>query len=136
MSGQFIGAGSLIKMGDGASPEVFTEVANSRDIKFGSDKVDSLKISSDTNVDAFIPGVIDNGDVSFVSDYDPTEVSQTSLVASRGVKKNWKIAEPHGGVHAFTGFVTQATIDLSREKVAQLSVKIKITGSVVYTPAP
>lgn len=83
-----IGYGSKIEIGRGATP-TWTTLARVKDIPFPESTVDEIDVTSMDSPNAtkeFIPGLVDNGEMSFELDWipeSPTHVLLKSLKNSR-----------------------------------------------------
>lgn len=133
--------GTLIKMGDGASPEVFTTIAEVRDISGPSWALGTEEV---TNHDSagwreYIPTLLEAGEVSFDINFkgDATQgfAAGSVYAAMTGkVKKNFTITLPSGvgatnDVLSFAGYVTGFELAAPVEGVLSASLTIMITGA-------
>ncbi len=97
--------GTLLQIGDGASPEVFTTIAEVTDISGPSLALDALDVTAHTSPAAFrefIGGLLDGGEVSFTINYVPTETTHdagTGLIADMIARtvRNFQLVFPDSG---------------------------------------
>jgi len=136
-SSAFWAYGSILQAGDGATPEVFTAVAEITELVPPAMSKNSIDVTSHASSDGyreFIPGMRDGGEVSFKANWLPTNVTHdgtTGLLESFNDDDlhNWKIIAPDTLITiAFSGFLTAFEPDLPLEEQAQLSGTIKVSG--------
>lgn len=90
MSDAFHGYGSTYKVGDGASPEVFTAVAEVTSIQPGAMSTEAIDATHLTSANAHkekIPGIKDTGVFTITGNYLPGNATQNG--ATRGLLKLW-----------------------------------------------
>jgi predicted secreted protein len=126
---------TILKKGDGGSPEVFTAIAKVTDISISGFSIDAVEVTSQDSADHFreyIPGMRDGGEVSFDLVFDPALTGHTALKTAleTGAVSNWRVEFPVNPVKAwaFKGFLTSFEIDASMEEALTASATIKITG--------
>lgn len=152
MSKAVSGIGLKLQRGDGASPEVFTTVAEVLSIKGPSEKLDTHDV---TNMDSpaaagytgiyreFIATLLDGGDVTFDINYLPNDASQLGLSGDRKNKilRDFQIVLPNDplssplaslGTLVFKAYVVEGGYDFPIDKQMTESIKLKITGPVNY----
>ncbi len=129
--------GSLLQLGDGASPEVFTSVAEITELTPPAMSRDDIDVTSHQSSDGyreFISGLRDGGEVSFKANWLPTNSTHDGTTGiletfNDDVNHNWKIILPNTLITiAFSGFLTAFEPDLPLEEQAQLSGTIKVSG--------
>ncbi len=130
--------GGDLKIGDAASPEVFTAVAEVQKVAFSGNKVefpDVTNIQSPSNYKEFIATTIEAGECSFDANLVPGNATQTALYTMRDArtKHNIKVILPSSaGTYSFVAFVASIDTNLDFGKEAKLAVKLKITGPVTF----
>lgn len=80
--------GTLLKQGDGASPEVFTTIAQVVSIggpSLSLDPIDVTNMSSEDGWKEAVGGLLDGGEISLEINYDPAHVTHN---ASAGLIKD------------------------------------------------
>lgn len=137
-----LGFNTALKVGDGASPEVFTSVAFVSNISISGYSVDSVEVTTHDSPNGFreyIAGLADGGEVSFDLVFDPANATHNettgglkAIMDSKAVK-NFKVEFPLSPVKtwAFAGFLTSFEIEASMEEALSGSVTIKVTSKPV-----
>lgn len=129
--------GSKLQLGDGATSEAFSDVAEITELTPPAMSRDDIDVTSHQSSDGyreFISGLRDGGDVSGKANWLPTNATHdgtTGLLETFNddVNHNWKIILPNSLITiAFSGFLTAFEPDLPIEEQAQLSFTIKISG--------
>jgi len=135
------GIGSLLKMGDGASPEVFTTVAMVGSIKGPGLSLGTYETTShDTTGGAktFITGLADYGEVSFPCYFDASDTTHkdaaTGLVGVAKAKtvKNWQIVLAGYSPSikwSFSGPITKLDFGYPVDGVQTVDTTIRVSGS-------
>ena len=107
------GYGTLLKIGDGGSPETFTTIGEVRSISGPSMETDEIDVTTHSSAAAgafreFILGLIDAGSVEFDINYVPGDATHISLRTSFLARslKNYQCVLP-GAVQtiSFAGYV-------------------------------
>ena len=138
-TGALLGLGTKIQKGDGTSPESFTTIAEVGSITGPSQSNDFLDVTSmDSTAREFVAGLADPGEISFSTNYIPTNTTHKAVLtdfkdksidnyklvfndnATEGDKSNW----------IFAAAVTQAEVTAPVDGVYQLAVTLKVTGSI------
>ena len=138
MSSQALEAqGTVLKIGNGASPEVFTaisEIKNFTGPGGAAAVIDVTDLSSLAKEKRM--GLADEGQLSLVLHYIPSDTQHAALRAARAsrVETNFQIeftdASP-STVWSFSGFVTNFSVSGSVDGVIEGNVTIEITGAIV-----
>lgn len=138
-SSAFWAYGSKLKLGDGASPEVFTTIAELKDITPPQLTRDSIEVSNQDSTSAWrehIPGWRDGAEVTFNANWIPINATQdedTGVLETfnDNTNHNWQILLPDAStLISFSGHVTAFNPELPMESQGELSVTIKISGPV------
>lgn len=137
-SAAILGYGTLLKMGDGGGTEVFTSIAEVRDISGPSFARDAIDVSQQTSPGLwaeFIPGRKDAGEVTFTIAFLPTNAQHgyaTGLLRDydQGNKRNFQLVFPNVGntTWSFSAYVTGMTINEPTNEALTADVTLKITG--------
>lgn len=140
MSSQaFAGRGSKLERGNGATPEVFTAIAELRKITRSGSKADLADV---TNMDSGayrekLPTLLEPGEISFEGNYIPSDTTQATLQSDFDgqVLHNWEIVLPGSrGTWSFAAYVTALDLpDLQVDKEAMITGKLTITGAPTFT---
>ncbi|HAR45320.1 MAG TPA: outer capsid protein Hoc [Nitrospiraceae bacterium] len=136
-SNAFWAYGSILQLGDGATSEVFTAIAELTELTPPQMSRDDIDVTSHQSPDGhreFIPGMRDGGEVSAKANWLPTNATHdetTGLLSSfnNDDVHNWRLYIPViGKTLPFRGFLTAFEPDLPIEEQAQLSFTIKVSG--------
>ena len=142
MTNAALGYGVKLKLGDGASPEVFAEIGEITDISDG----DSAELKEVTNHQSagsrreYIGGLIDGGEVTFTVNYDPdgaTHNRTTGLQAYLRQTKNFRLEEPGNTLgYEFAAVIMSTSKAYPVDDKMSMDVTIKKTGALTaYTVA-
>lgn len=135
--------GTLLKIGDGASPEVFTNIGQVRDI---SGPGFAMSVEEATHHGSswkeYVPGMLEGGEVSFeilldtddATHYQASAASLYSDMINRR-KRNFKMVLPDANTttFAFAAYVTSFEVGAPVEGLLTASVTLQITGNVTVT---
>lgn len=142
-SNAFIGFGSLFKVGDGASPEAFTTVAELNSIKPGkmtTSVIDVTHHESPSTHREKKPGLKDTAAFTCAGNYLPTDATQDAA-GTRGLSKLWQdrtifnfeivLADGNTTTLTGTGFVSGLEIgDLGTNDKVPVTFEITPTTAV------
>lgn len=133
--------GTLLKVGDGAGPEVFTTVAEISSIT-SSLTADELDVTSHDSVDAwreFVQG-LKSMEITLEGNYIPANATQ-NLTANTGMLwlfdagtlRNYQLIFPDSGTttFTFTAICVEVTHTADVEDKLMLSARLRITGEPV-----
>jgi len=141
-SSAFWAYGSKLKLGDGATPEVFTEIAEVMDITPPALSRDAIEVSNQQSTNGWrekIPGWRDGDEVSFNCNWLPQNATQdevTGLLSTFTDDElhNWQILLPDAvTLVAFAGFLTGFEPDLPLEEQGQLAITLTVSGPVTIS---
>lgn len=135
-----ISNGTLLKVGDGASPEVFTTVPEVMRLSGPSVRFDLLDVTSHDTVGFFrewIPGLADGEKVAATFNWRPSNTVHKSLRMDAYARtlRNFKIVFPDSSDNT----VTMATYIESTQPKADIGIQLtndislKITGAPVWS---
>lgn len=134
--------GSQLKLGDGATPENFTAIAEITELTPPSEKRDDIEVtnmSSANGTREFIAGFRDGGECSFKANWLPTNATQDKTTGLRAAyasnsNQNWQIVLPSSILTiSFAGHLSTLESDLPLEAQAELSGTIKVSGAIAYS---
>lgn len=148
MSKASIGAGTKLQLGDGASPENFTAIAEIKSLKnsgrsIKTDEVTNMDSPADTNGviwEEFIGTVASGGELDFTYNWIPEATGGQAAfrTAFDGKVHNFRIVTNRLNTAnspatkwtmAFAGLITTADeLDFSTDKAVSGSGKIKVSG--------
>ena len=130
--------GATFQRGDGASPEIFTTVTqlvNIGEVGVERSLIDVTNLAS--TIREFKGAIPDGAEIQLDFQYDSDEAGQTGLKTDLDANtvRNYRIniQDSSVAVFAFSGLVTSWQISNPIDNVVPLSVRVKITGSLVIT---
>lgn len=135
MSDPIVGT-TLLKRGDGASPEAFTTIANIGDITgldLKNQMEDSTTHSSGGKEESF-PTIQSYGPVKFPVNFLPSDTTHSysaGLVKdwSNKTKRNFQMVFSDSTTWSFAAYVEQVTIKGTVKGVLQADVTLRVTGA-------
>lgn len=143
--------GTLLKVGNGASPEVFTTVAQVGNIAGPGMKADTIDVSNHNQANAykqFIVSLKEGGDVKFELFFDPNDTTQnftapvpgTSPGGVQGIFESrlvvdWQLVLPvsPAAMWTFSGAVTAFDNKYDVTGAIMASCTIKVSGKPTLT---
>lgn len=131
-----IGHGSSFAYGDGASPELFTAIAEVTSITPPSDNIDIIDathMASPNNTREYIQGLVDPGEASIEMNFTPGAGGDTAIqsIRSAGGTRNYQITFPSGTTWTFAGILTGYEPAVPVDDKMTATVTFKVTGSYV-----
>lgn len=131
--------GTLLQMGDGASPEVFTTLAEVKDISGPDISLDTEDITPHDAVggwEEFIPTILRSGEVTFDLNFVPSSTQHGDSagglinILKNRTKTNFKLVLPTTPTYswAFAAYVTGFSNSMPVGGVLGASVTLKVTG--------
>lgn len=131
-----MGIGTLLQIGDGGGPEVFTTMAEVLSISGPNETRETLDVTnmdSPNNTREKILALKDSGSVTFDMNFLGTNAQQNQLKTDMdaGTLRNFKIVMP-GTVRtfAFAALVTELSKDFPVDSQITASVTLEISGPV------
>lgn len=129
--------GCLLQVGDGASPEVFTTIADITNFS-GPDgsksEIDTTDVAATAKT--FLGGLPDLGSVQFSMNYIPTNAQHAQVrsdyLSSTSVSRNYKVvySDSPQSEQIFTGYVSSFAPDVQADAALVASGSIRVTASV------
>lgn len=125
--------GTLLKRGDGGSPETFTVIAEVLDIKPPSFSADTEEVTHQESPGGFkeyVVTLLDAGEVTFDVNFIPTDASHQGLLSDlqARAKRNFQLVFPDGTTWTFAAYVTGFEPDAPVGGKLSASVTLKVTG--------
>ncbi len=135
-----LGFGALLKMGDGASPEVFTTIAENVELGALGETVNLVDVTHHESPDGrreYIAGLKDGDEFNFTANYIPANTTQNETagviyVAQEGTKKNWQIVKG-GKTFAFSAIVSHWEVTFPLAEQMRLSATLKLSSKIDIT---
>lgn len=141
---KFSSFGTLLKLGDGGGPEVFTTVAGVQDIEGPSFSLETIDVTAHDSPGAFeeiVPGIKRSGEIGFTLVYDPADSTHNATTGlfsnlSNRTKRNFQVVFTNATptTMAFAGYVTGWNHSMPVSGALAVEVAIKPTGLPVFTP--
>lgn len=131
-----IGHGTKFELGDGADPEVFTEIAEIFDFtppNETTDTIDATNFQSPNRYREFIMGLTDPGEISFEMNFVPGSTSETKILAAKASQtaKTGRITFPNDWTWTFDVLITGYEPAVPADDKMTATVTGKVSGSVV-----
>lgn len=133
--------GTKIKMGDGGSPETFTEIPEVGDIKGPSISVKTKDVTTHGSAasganEEIIPTMINGQEVTFPINYvetDPVHVAMIAAAQAR-TKKNFQKVNPEATkTISFSGYITGMDWADPVDGQRQIDVTITVSGGLTFS---
>jgi len=130
--------GTLLKIGDGADPEVFTTIAEVMNISGPSLSMDAIDVTNQSSVNGWkesIGGLLDGGEITFDINYLPTDATHNATAGlindmQNRTLRNFQLVFPDASstTWSFSALITgfEPSADVSDKLTA--SVTLKISG--------
>ncbi len=129
--------GSKLKLGDGASPEAFTEVPGLKDFVLPTGEADNIDVTahdSPGRTREYIAGFLDTGEIEIEFYYDPANAVQDDLreLKESGEENNFQVVLPDDDATTFEFAATVNTFEIAMpvEDALTATCSLKITGEV------
>jgi len=135
------GYGTLLKRGDGGSPETFSTVGEVRSISGPSMETDEAEVTTHSSAASgaykeFILTLIDAGSVEFETNYVPSDVTHIGLRTDfiNRTKRNWQIVLP-GAIQtiSFSGYVKSMPFEFPVDDAITQKISIRCTGAPTFS---
>jgi len=129
--------GLTISIGNGASPETFTDIANITGHDGPSRENPEIDVTSlSSTAKEFLPGLVDNGEISINLNFDASDNSHDALLDAQEARTvhNFKITWPGSAsppkAWTFPAFVKSFSTSSSVDAPLTGSLTLRITGAV------
>lgn len=130
--------GTLLKIGDGATPEVFTAIAEVTSIDGPSMELETIEITNHSSEDGwreYVGGLLDAGEISLEFNFLPTDATQgyggglLQDMVNR-TKRNFELVFPDSGATTwgFTALVTKFETSAPHDDKLSGSATLKLSG--------
>jgi hypothetical protein len=142
MTQAFWAYGSIIQLGDAATPEVFTAIAEITELDFLDMNRDKIVVTNHSSPDGYhekLPGMRDAGKIAVKANWLPNNATQdeTTGILSKfndNVLHNMKIIAAGSIVTAaFAGYISDFKAALPLEKQGELEFSVEISGKPTIT---
>lgn len=134
---------TYISIGDSASPNTFTEIAEVKSIggpNEDSEELDATHLRSTGGYREFLQSFKDGGEVPLVMNFIPSDASQNSTTGLRklfqtGATRGFKITFPDTTTCAFDAYVKAIGTPVAVGAVLELNATLRISGATVWDEA-
>lgn len=133
------GFGTLLKIGDGGGTEVFTTIAEVKDISGPSFSADTVELTTHSSSGAWkekLPTLLDAGEITLDINFIPTNATQSQSTGllrdfKNRTKRNFQLVWPDvgGTTWAFSAYVTGFEPSAPVDDLLGASVTLTITGA-------
>lgn len=145
MSNALVGRSAKLQVGDGSSPDVFSDVAEVVSISGpgrSAQQADTTHLNSPNDYMEYKPGMLDGGEVTIEGRWIPTDSSLNTdtdgllnLMEAR-TTRTFKVLWPDGSDTQFEAFITAFEPNVGgHSEPVNLSVTLKVTGKPTETQA-
>jgi hypothetical protein len=133
--------GTKLQMGDGASPEVFTDIGNLGDVDGPGSKLDTVEVTHHgSDAKEYAATIIDGGEVKWTINYDPAGATHNNsaggilYVMQQKTLKNFKLVFPAAVAAGptFAAFVTDFQPKAPVAGKLSADITLKISGPVTW----
>jgi predicted secreted protein len=134
--------GTLVKIGDGASPEVFATIGQVRSIdgpSTAAEIVDTTTHSTSGNWREKLAVLVDPGEIAFDINFDSADTTHAFTTGLWNemvdlTQSNYKVVFPNSaGTLAFAGYVSKHAFSAPVDNVLTASVSLAIDGAITAT---
>lgn len=138
------GFGTLLKQGDGGSPEAFTAIAEVRSLTGPSSVMSPIDVTNHQSTSGwreFVAGLLDGGQVTMELNYLPANATHKATSASGFLDRfenkniiNFQLvfSDAASTTWTFTGYFDGMTPTAPIDGALTASVSVKITGVVTF----
>ena len=143
----FAGRGSKLQYSTNPPSVSYTELAELKSISISGAKYDLADITNmqSSNFREWLPTLADSGELSVAGNYIPNDATQSDLLGffNNATLVTWEIVLPASaqqgfptslGMLTFKAYVSARDLSIPMDKEASVSIKLKITGAVTFTP--
>jgi predicted secreted protein len=135
-----VGMGSRFEIGDGADPEVYTqlaEVININPPSMSRDALDATHMLSPEQWREFVPGLKDGGEVSVDMNFIPGGAGETQIMANLAADNtaNYRITFPNGVSWTFAAFCTGFEPSVPHDDKMSATATFKVSGKPTFLTA-
>lgn len=131
------GLGTTLKKGDGASPEVFTTIAEVTDIDgpgMEQGTIDATNMDSANLVEKITNALIDYGEISFEVNWLPNTTGHKALITdmTNRTNRNFKLAFTDTAEWPFAALITGIKPKLNYKEKNGATVKLTLTSKPTF----
>lgn len=128
--------GMTLKIGDGASPEVFTAIGDISDISGPDGAATEIDVTTlDSTGKEFRMGLKDEGQVTFTCFYQPKDTQHAALRTARSNRTltNFQLTftDSPATVWSFSAYVMSIPLSNSVDGATSANITLRISGSIM-----
>jgi hypothetical protein len=144
MSEAIAAAGTYLSLGNGVSPETFTEVAEVRTIggpNPDSEEIDVTHLRSPARTREYLQSFLIPGEIpltlNFIPNSTTANVDSAALIAlyAAGTVRNWTVTYPDGSVDAFAAYVKSCPRPANVGEALVMNPTLRVSGAIEFTAA-
>ena len=137
MTSAVLGLGTALKVGDAASPEVFTTIAEVLTISGPQLTAEDVEVTNmDSTAKEYISGIADGGSINFELNWI-AQTQQTTLRndVEAGTARNYKVVFPTSPntTASFNARCTEFSMTAEPNTQVRATANLKISGSVTWS---
>lgn len=137
MTSAVLGLGTLLQVSNGASPQVFTTIAEVLNISGPSSSVEDIDVTNmDSTAREYISGISDGGNVEFELNWIASAQQKTMRDdVEAGTARNYKVvfSNSPATIAAFNARVTACSFSAEPNSQIRANATLKISGSITWT---
>lgn len=127
--------GATISIGDGASPEAFTEIAEVTDFTTPDGEAPDIDVTHlGSTASEFLQGLPDNGNVSLSGNFVGGDSGQSTLRTARAAQalKTFKITltDSPATTFTFSAFVKSFVVNAAQNDKLAFTASLRVSGAV------
>lgn len=130
MTAARLGYGTKLKLGDGASPEVFAEIAEIKTVDH-NESAQSIDVTNHQSSGSHVEkiGGLKDGQTSFTVNYLPTHATHSLAAGLRsmiGLTKNFRLEEPGNSTgQQFSALIVECGISYPVDNVMEMQITLE-----------
>ena len=146
----FAGRSTVLQYSINPPSVAYNQLEEVKNVSFTGTKSDLADVTNmnSSNVKEWLPTLIDSGDLSISGNLIPNDQSEVDLINffNNQTLVFWEVVLPPGGnvngtpyltsegTFSFAAYVSSVDRSMPVEKEATITVKLKITGKISFTP--
>jgi len=128
--------GAVVKVGDGASPEVFTSISGPTSIEFTPPQPERVDVTNhDSLAREYLQGLSGEGEMTFDVQYDQSVASHKTVRDLHGVSTTTNF-QMHFADGTYVSFAATVSVTFTHGVATEaqiMAVTLAISGAVTYT---
>lgn len=128
--------GATIALSDGASPEVYTAVANINTISLSGVVAGEIEVTDlSSTAKEFLQGLEDPGSVTINGFYDYSNTQQSTMRDAVGgsTSSNYRITLSDSHTIDFAALVSSFQMNVAVDGAVEMVMELKITGAITWS---